>query len=233
MRAYGHGSPVTVAAVGIEATPHYRSAAERLADKWVHIIGIALAAAGALYLLALTLSSDDRGRIAAVAIYGGGLIATFVCSIAYNLTRTPARQRILRRFDHAAIFLMIACSYTPFTTQALEGAWAIGMTTAVWTIAVAGILTKLAFAQLPRGWSVAGYLALGWIALVALVPLIESVPRPAMWLIAAGGLVYSLGVPVYVSRRVPYRRAIWHAFVIAAAALHWVAILIATVDTSP
>ncbi|MGD9597730.1 MAG: hemolysin III family protein [Steroidobacteraceae bacterium] len=209
--------------------PHYRSAAERLADKWVHILGIALAGVGALYLLSLTLHSDRAGRIAAVAIYGLGLIATFVCSIAYNLTRAPARQRTLRRFDHAAIYLMIACSYTPFTTQCLQGGWALGMTMAVWVIALAGIVAKLAFPQLPRAWSVAGYLALGWIALVALVPLIESVPRAAMWLIAAGGLVYSLGVPVYVSKRIPFRRAIWHGFVIAAAALHWVAVLIGVV----
>lgn len=210
--------------------PHYRSAAERLADKWVHIVGIALAGIGALYLLSLSLQ-DGGGRIAAVAIYGVGLVATFACSIAYNLTRTPARQQVLRRFDHAAIYLMIASSYTPFTTQCLQGGWAIGMTTAVWVIAVAGIVAKLAFPQLPRKWSVAGYLALGWIALVAIVPLIESVPRAAMWLIAAGGLVYSLGVPVYVAKRLPFRRAIWHAFVIVAASLHWVAVLVGVVAT--
>ncbi|MEZ5532986.1 MAG: hemolysin III family protein [Steroidobacteraceae bacterium] len=219
------------AALSAGHAPHYRSAAERLADKWVHILGIALAGVGALYLLSLALYSEQAGRIAAVAIYGLGLVATFACSIAYNLTRTPARQRTLRRVDHAAIYLMIASSYTPFTTQCLQGAWAIGMTTAVWVIAAAGIVAKLAFPQLPRAWSVAGYLALGWIALVALVPLIEGVPRAAMWLIAAGGLVYSLGVPVYVSKRMPFRRAIWHGFVIAAAALHWVAVLIGVVTT--
>ncbi|HQW09372.1 MAG TPA: hemolysin III family protein [Steroidobacteraceae bacterium] len=211
--------------------PHYRSAAERLADKWVHIVGIALAGVGALYLLSLSLQGDRRGQIAAVAIYGIGLIATFACSIAYNLTRTPARQRFLRRIDHAAIYLMIACSYTPFTTQCLQGRWAVGMTSAVWVIALAGIIAKLAFPQLPRKWSVAGYLALGWIALVALVPLIESVPRAALWLIAAGGFVYSLGVPVYIAKRLPFRRAIWHTFVIAAATLHWVAVLIGVVAT--
>jgi hemolysin III len=215
--------------VGIGTLPHYRSAGERLADKWVHIVGIALAGVGALYLLTLSLQGGDGGRIAAIAIYGLGLIATFACSIAYNLTRTPARQQVLRRVDHAAIYLMIASSYTPFTTQCLQGRWAIGMTGAVWAIAIAGIVTKLAFPQLPRKWSVAGYLALGWIALVALVPLIESVPRAAMWLIAAGGLVYSLGVPVYIAARLPYRRAIWHGFVIAAAALHWVAVLLGVV----
>lgn len=207
---------------------HYRSAGERLADKWVHIVGLALAGIGALYLLLLALHGNG-GRIAAIAVYGVGLVATFACSIAYNLTRTPSRQQVLRRFDHAAIYLMIASSYTPFTTQCLQGAWAVGMTSAVWSIAVIGIVAKLAFPHLPRAWSVAGYLALGWIALIALLPLIETVPRAAMWLIGAGGLVYSLGVPVYVARRLPYRRAIWHAFVVSAATLHWAAVLVGVV----
>lgn len=141
--------------------PHYRTPAERTADKWVHIVGICAAMAGALYLLSLSTAGGSRGEIAAIAVYGVGLVATFACSIAYNLTRTPARQRVLRRFDHAAIYLMIACSYTPFTTQCLQGRWAIGMTTAVWTIALAGIVAKLGFPALPRKWSVAGYLGLG------------------------------------------------------------------------
>ncbi|MGE3667299.1 MAG: hemolysin III family protein [Steroidobacteraceae bacterium] len=208
--------------------PHYRSAGERLADKWVHIVGLTLAGVGALYLVSLALHGDG-GRLAAIAVYGTGLIATFACSIAYNLTRTPARQQVLRRFDHAAIYLMIASSYTPFTTQCLQGRWAVGMTGAVWAIATVGIVAKLGFPQLPRKWSVAGYLALGWMALIALVPLIESVPRAAMWLIAAGGLTYSLGVPVYVAKRLPYRRAIWHVFVISAASLHWAAVLVGVV----
>lgn len=209
--------------------PHYRSSSERRADKWVHIVGISAAAVGALYLLALAVQGGQRGRIAAVATYGVGLIATFACSIAYNLTRTPTRQRVLRRLDHAAIYLMIASSYTPFTTQCLQGRWAVGATSTVWGIAITGIVAKLAFPTLPRKWSVAGYLALGWMALVILVPLIESVPRAALWLIAASGLVYSLGVPVYVSKRLPFRRAIWHGFVVVAATLHWVAVLIGVV----
>jgi hemolysin III len=212
---------------------HYPSARERRADQWVHIVGIAAAAVGALLLFSLALRGGHAREIAAVAIYGVGLIATFACSIAYNLTRTPSRQRVLRRFDHAAIYLMIACSYTPFTTLSLSGGWALGMTGAVWTIALIGIVAKLAFPALPHKWSVAGYLALGWIAVVALVPMIASVPAAALWLIAAGGLVYSLGVPVYVSKRLPFRRAIWHSFVIAAAALHWAAVLIVIVTPRP
>lgn len=195
----------------------------------MHIVGITASAVGSAWLLALALRGGDRGEIAAIAVYCGGLIATFAFSIAYNLTRAPSRQRVLRRFDHAAIYLMIACSYTPFTTQCLQGRWAIGMTSAVWAIAIAGMVAKLGFPTLPRRWSVAGYLVLGWIALVALVPMIETVPRTAMWLIAAGGLVYSLGVPVYVSKDLPLRRAIWHGFVICAAALHWAAVLVGVV----
>jgi hemolysin III len=135
------------------------------------------------------------------------------------------RRPLLRRFDHAAIFLMIAGSYTPFTTQSLTGAWAIGMTTTVWALALAGVAGKLFLPGLGRGFWVALYLALGWIAVVAVKPLMATVSLVALILLLAGGLVYSLGVIVYVRRSLPFRRAIWHGFVIAAAGMQYAAIL--------
>ncbi|HEY1448975.1 MAG TPA: hemolysin III family protein, partial [Caulobacteraceae bacterium] len=126
---------------------------------------------------------------------------------------------------HAAIFLMIAGSYTPFTTQSLTGAWAIGMTTTVWALALAGVAGKLFLPGLGRGFWVALYLALGWIAVIAVKPLMATVSLVALILLLAGGLVYSLGVIVYVRRSLPFRRAIWHGFVIAAAGMQYAAIL--------
>jgi hemolysin III len=120
---------------------------------------------------------------------------------------------------------MIAGSYTPFTTQSLTGAWAIGMTTTVWVLALAGVAGKLFLPGLGRGFWVALYLALGWIAVVAVKPLIATVSLLALLLLLAGGLVYSLGVIVYVRRSLPFRRAIWHGFVIAAAGMQYAAIL--------
>ena len=119
------------------------------------------------------------------------------------------------------------------TAAAIESSSALAWFHALSDETRLGIVAKLAFPTLPRKWSVAGYLALGWIAVVALVPMIASVPRAALWLIAAGGLVYSFGVPVYVSKSLRFRRAIWHSFVIAAAALHWAAVLIVVVAPRP
>ena len=148
----------------------------------------------------------------------------FLASAAYNLA-SPRRRPLLRRLDHAAIFLMIAGSYTPFTTQRLTGAWAWGMTAAVWTLALAGAAGKLFLPGLGKGFWVVLYLALGWVALIAVRPLLADVSILALALLAAGGLIYSLGVIVYLRKTLPFRRAIWHGFVTAAAATHFVAIL--------
>jgi hemolysin III len=204
--------------------PHYPSPAERSADRWVHITGLAAGAVGGLTLLGLSLGFGHLRQTAAIGVYAACLMAMFLCSAAYNLA-SPRRRPLLRRFDHAAIFLMIAGSYTPFTTQSLTGTWAWGMTSAVWALALAGVAGKLFLPGLGRGFWVALYLALGWVAVIAVKPLLAGVSAFALALLLAGGLVYSLGVIVYVRRSLPFRRAIWHGFVIAAAAMQYVAIL--------
>jgi hemolysin III len=206
------------------ATPHYPSAAEQAADRWVHVAGLAAGAIGGLTLLGLSLGLGRLSQTAAIGVYATCLMAMFVCSAAYNLA-SPRRRPLLRRFDHAAIFLMIAGSYTPFTTQCLTGGWAIGMTATVWLLAAAGVAGKLFLPGLGRGFWVALYLALGWIAVVAVKPLLATVSLLALILLLAGGLVYSAGVIVYVRRSLPFRRAIWHGFVIAAAGMQYAAIL--------
>jgi hemolysin III len=203
---------------------HYPSRAERSADWWVHAVGLAGAAIGGGTLLGLSLGLGRWGEAVSVAIYALGVFLMFAASAAYNLS-SVRRRPILRRLDHAAIFVMIAASYTPFTTQRLEGAWAVGMTGAVWTIAALGVAGKLFLPGLARGVWVVIYLLLGWIALVAIKPLTETVPWFALLLLALGGAVYSSGVLVYVRKQLRFRRAIWHGFVVAAAAVHFAAIL--------
>ncbi len=207
-----------------EPGPHYPSAAERAADRWVHVAGLAAGGVGGLTLLALSLGLGRLSQTAAIGVYAACLMAMFACSAAYNLA-SPRRRPLLRRLDHAAIFLMIAGSYTPFTTQSLTGGWAIGMTATVWLLAGAGVAGKLFLPGLGRGFWVALYLALGWIAVVAVKPLLATVSLLALILLLAGGLVYSAGVIVYVRQSLPFRRAIWHGFVIAAAGMQYAAIL--------
>ena len=206
------------------AMPHYPSAAERAADRWVHVAGLAAGGVGGLTLLGLSLGWGRLSQTAAIGVYTACLMAMFGCSAAYNLA-SPRRRPLLRRFDHAAIFLMIAGSYTPFTTQSLTGGWAIGMTATVWLLAGAGVAGKLFLPGLGRGFWVALYLALGWIAVVAVKPLLATVSLMALILLLAGGLVYSAGVVVYVRQSLPFRRAIWHGFVIVAAGMQYAAIL--------
>lgn len=212
---------------------HYASAGERLADGLVHAVGIIAAVADGLVLLALSvLDHGGSGMVAATGVYALCLIAMLSCSAAYNLSKAGRTQPFLRRLDEAAIFLMIAGSYTPFTTQRFPGAWAFGMTSLVWLLALLGVAGKLLPARLP-GWIwTMGYVAFGWIALIALRPLIQDVPMTILSLLITGGLIYTSGALIYHSR-LPYRRAIWHGFVVAAAGLHYAAICAGVVLAAP
>ena len=208
----------------LDAAPHYSSPAERFADRWVHIGGVSAGGVGGVILLGLVLVLGHPGQAAAIAVYAGCLIAMLLASAVYNLA-SPRRRPFLRRLDHAAIFLMIAGSYTPFTTQRLTGAWAVGMTTAVWGLALAGAAGKLFLPGIGKGFWVVLYLALSWVVLAAIRPLLADVPLAAIILLAAGGLIYSAGVIVYLRQSLPYRRAIWHGFVATAAATHYAAVV--------
>jgi hemolysin III len=202
---------------------HYPSRGEKLADGLVHAVGIVAAAAGGAVLVLLAISSRATGLAAATGLYALCLLTMLACSAAYNLTQVSNARPFLRRLDEAAIFLMIAGSYTPFTTQRFSGAWAVGMTGLVWSVALAGVAGKIFARGLPGWiWTVV-YVAFGWMAVLALGPLISGVPAVALVLLVAGGLIYTSGVLVFHSH-LPYRRAIWHGFVITAAGVHYAAI---------
>jgi len=191
----------------------------------VHAIGIGLGSVGALALIGFVAVDRAAPELAAVLIYASGLVAMLGCSAAYHLWRSSGRRELLRRLDHAAIFLMIAGTYTPFTTLYLKGTWAIGLTAFIWGVAAAGIAVKLSTRRALDRLSIAIYLMLGWAGMIALGPLIASVPTPALILLATGGLIYSVGVVFHVWESLPFQNAVWHGFVVAAAATHYAAIL--------
>lgn len=209
---------------------HYPTPAAKCADLVVHLTGLVFALFGGGVLLGLSVGVGDLSQVAAVGVYAVGLLAMLGFSTAYNFGKAPWRPR-LRRLDHAGIFLMIAGSYTPFTTHNLTGAWAWGMTAAVWSIALFGALGKLFLPGLGRRFWVGIYLALGWLVLVALKPMIEGLSWIALLLLAIGGVLYSTGVIFYVNKRLKFSRAIWHGHVVAAACVHWAAVLIGVVLT--
>ena len=210
-----------------EILPRYCTPLGRLVDKIIHLAGLLFAVVGGIVMLAFAFASKD-GRALAIAVYAAGFIAMLAASMAYSFG-APLRRSLLRRLDHVGIFLMIAGSYTPFTTHALHGAWAWGMTTAVWTIAGAGIAFKLLFPDMRESVSVALFVALGWIVLIAAGPIIEALSMPVLALLLLGGLVYSVGVIFHVKEHWRFARPIWHGHVLVGAMLHWVAVLIGVV----
>lgn len=211
-----------------DANAHYPSLGARYADLVVHIVGLALALFGGGLALGLAVSQGLLGQVAAVTVYAVGFIAMLAFSMAYNFAK-PSWQPFLRRLDHAGIFLMIAASYTPFTTQALEGGWAWGMSIAVWSLAGLGMLGKLLLPGLGKVFWIPLYLILGWLIIIAIRPMVREVPLPAMILLATGGVVYSVGTIFYMMKRLKFRRAIWHGHVLAGAATHYAAVLVGVV----
>jgi hemolysin III len=211
----------------IKPPPHYPTSAAWCADLVVHVVGLTLALVGGVVLLALAVLAGSISRVVGVSIYAAGLLAMLAFSTAYNFAR-PQYRPALRRLDHAGIFLMIAGTYTPFTLG-LPGAWGWGMTTAVWSVATLGALGKLFLKRLDRKFWIGVYLALGWLVVVALKPMMANVAWYAMLLLLAGGLLYSTGVVFYVNKRLKFSRAIWHGHVVAAAAAHWAAVLLGVV----
>lgn len=213
----------------LDLIEHYQSRAERLADLCVHLTGLSLAAAGGVVLAVLAALYGGPNAAVATAVYAVCLIAMLACSTAYNCTRPSPARPVLRRMDEAAIFLMIAGSYTPFTTQRFEGLWSIGFTLTVWAIALAGVAAKMVAPRISdRFWSVV-YALFGWLAVVALKPMLDTVHPVALGLLVTGGLIYTSGVFVFISPRVKFRRAIWHGFVVAGAMTHWAAVLVGVV----
>ena len=207
---------------------HYPSAGAKCADLIVHLTGLACALLGGGILLGLAFGLGSLSQMAAVSVYAIGLITMLSLSTAYNFAKARWRP-LLRRFDHAGIFVMIAASYTPFTTQNLHGWWAIGMTSAVWTVAGVGVLAKLLLPGLDKRFWVGLYLALGWLVLVAIKPMLAGLSWVALLLLAIGGVIYSTGTVFYLMRRLKFRRAIWHGHVIGGASLHYAAVLVGVV----
>jgi hemolysin III len=205
--------------------PSHNSAAEIAADRLVHLAGLILGGAGVPVLLSMAGGTGKPGIFAACAVYSATLVAMLVCSTLYHHGPIRADRQILRRLDHASIVLLIAGTYTPFTTCRLTGFAAVAMTAAVWGGALAGVAVKLTRPLGRFGLSTAAYLGLGWIVLIGLRPIVEAVVPLSLTLLAAGGLVYSLGVGIYGCRSLRFRTALWHALVVTAAACHFAAIL--------
>ena len=199
---------------------------ERVADAVVHALGVALALIASIILIVAALPQGDGQRLLGLGVYAAGLVGMLTCSALYNLTHPAARMKaVFQRLDHAAIFAMIAGSYTPLALVAIGGAWGTGLLAFVWTIAGAGMAVALLGLRRPGALLTSAYLLLGWTVLVAIRPLTAALSTSGLVLLVAGGLLYSIGTIFHHWRRLPFQNPIWHGFVVSAAACHYVAIL--------
>lgn len=206
--------------------PDY-SLGERIADAAVHALGVSASLVAAVVLLVIAVSHAPPLSVVSLTVYGAGLIAVFAFSAGYHLVRRPRLKAVLRRFDHAAIFVMIAGTYTPFALISIGGRWGFTLLAIVWSVAAFGVVWKLFLPWRLERLSVALYLAQAWVMVAALEPLTAAVSSSVLMLLAIGGGLYTFGVIFHVWRRLPYHNAIWHALVLIAAACHYTAVLAA------
>lgn len=193
---------------------------------YTHLGGALLATAGAAVLIVLASLKGDPWRITAFAVYGASLVFLYTASTLYHSTRGRAKA-VFRKIDHSAIYLLIAGTYTPFALVTLNGPWGWTLFGLVWGLAVVGIAQELLFARGARVPSLVIYLVMGWSAVAAVVPLVESLGWAGLSWVVAGGVIYTTGIVFYVfDDRVRHFHGIWHLFVLGGSAVHYVAVLL-------
>ena len=197
---------------------------EELANVVTHGVGMVAALAAAAALIVFAAVAGDIWEIVGVSVFATSLVALYTASTLYHAARDPVVKARFKVLDHAAIYLLIAGTYTPFMIDELRGGWGWSLFGVIWGLAVVGIALKLIFIGRFKLLSTAVYVGMGWLVLVAAVPLVRNLdPVTLAWMVA-GGVAYTVGTPFYHSRRLRYSHAIWHLFVIAGSACHAIAV---------
>ena len=199
---------------------------DELASALTHGLGAIAALAGGSVLVTLTAIQGDRWQFATAIVFSITLLLLYVASTLYHAVPVPAAKPLLRTLDHIAIYLLIAGTYTPFTLIALPGAWGWSLFAAVWTLALVGSVLELGWFRRWRRLAVLLYVGMGWIGMLAFKPLAAQLQAGGMALLIGGGVAYTVGVPFYLWRRLPYQHTLWHAFVLAGSVLHYFAVLL-------
>lgn len=198
---------------------------EEIANAISHGLGLILGIVGLVLLLVKANAQHaDSLTIASLSVYGSSMIVLFLASTLYHAIPYQRAKRWLKTFDHCAIYLLIAGSYTPFLLVSLRTPLAVGLMIVIWSLALIGILGKIAFIYRFKKLSLLTYLTMGWLSLLVVYQLAIHLAVGGLTLLAAGGIIYSLGVIFYVAKRIPYHHAIWHAFVLVGCTCHFLAI---------
>lgn len=193
---------------------------------YTHLAGTVLAIAGAAVLVSLAALKADPWRIVSFSVYGASLVLLYLTSTLYHSTRGRTK-RVFRKLDHCSIYLLIAGTYTPFALVTLNGGWGWSLFGAIWGLAALGMVQELWLARGARPASLAIYVLMGWLALVAMSPLLDALAWGGLAWLVAGGLVYTVGIVFYVyDERFRHWHGVWHLFVLAGSGTHYAAIVL-------
>jgi hemolysin III len=198
---------------------------EEIINALTHGLGALLSLAGLVVLVILASLRGDAWHIVSCSIYGATLVLMFAGSTLYHSFRSPRLKYVFRIIDHAAIFLLIAGTYTPFVLVTLRGGWGWSLFGVIWGLAVAGIVFQVFFIGRFRVLQTLIYLLMGWLVVVAAKPLFAHVPRPGLLWLLFGGLCYTVGALFYLWKKLPMHHAVWHLFVLGGSICHYFAIL--------
>ncbi len=207
------------------AVPHRpQTIAEEVANSVSHGLGFVMALAGAPILIVAATQRGTLSDVIAVSVFAAAMALMYLSSTIYHALPQGQAKRVFQVLDHSAIYLLIAGTYTPFTLGVLQGAWGWTLFGLVWGLAAFGVLVK-AFAGIRwHGLSTALYLGMGWLALIAAKPLWESLPLAGLAWLLAGGIAYTAGVYFYAKKTLRFGHFVWHLFVVAGTACHFVAV---------
>lgn len=202
------------------------SPGEEIANSITHGIGIVLAVVALGVLARLSGRYGNMWHIVSACVYGTTLILLYTASTLYHSIQHPRAKNILQTLDHAAIFLLIAGTYTPFTLVSLRGPWGWSLFGVIWGLAVVGMLLQLSSTRHWRAVSIVLYIGMGWAVIVAIKPLLASVATGGIVLLVLGGVAYTSGILFYGQKKLKYHHAVWHLFVLAGSTLHFLAVLL-------
>lgn len=198
---------------------------EEIFNSITHGIGVLLSIAALVILVVLAVGKGDKWHIVSFSIYGSSLILLYLASTLYHSFTKEKIKNLFARFDHAAIFLLIAGTYTPFLLTALRGTFGWVLFGIIWGVAVIGVVIRSIYLTRFRKLMVAMYLVMGWMFVVAVGPMIKNLPLTSIIFLFLGGLFYSVGVVFYMKRNLKYGHGIWHLFVLAGSIMHFFAVI--------
>jgi hemolysin III len=198
---------------------------EEVANSISHGLALVLALVAVPVLVLSAMRAGDVRFLIGVTVFGATMVMLYLASTLYHSMTHEAAKQLFRLFDHTAIFLLIAGTYTPFALGVLRGPWGWSMLAAVWTLAIVGITLKIIARTRHSRISIVLYVLMGWLAVVATKPILELIPVPGILLILAGGLAYTGGLAFFAAQRIKYNHLIWHLFVIAGTMCHYFAVL--------